>query len=123
MKKILLMLAMILPMITFIACSNDDKEQEVKIPITLNELQGSWHNSSYGIYRHITFEEDSYSYYIMSDDEITHREYGTYTINGINITFTSKGEMSKLDNCEIYWEDDYKNYLHIYPIGTFIRAD
>ena len=126
MNKLLLMLAVILPVFIFSGCSNDEEtnEQETKIEVTQNEIQGSWHSLSYS-YNHIYFDGNEYSYNIMdaNGDEITHRENGTYTINGIDIVFSSEDGSSKLGNCEIYWEDDTKNYLHIYPVGSFMKAD
>ena len=119
------MLALILPVFIFSGCSDEEEtnEQETKIEVTQNEIQGSWHNSSYSVYHHITFEGNEYSYDIMDSEEINHRENGTYTINGIDIVFNSEDGNSKLGNCEIYWEDETKNYLHIYPVGSFMKAD
>lgn len=126
MKKMLIMLPILAVLFVFSGCSNDDGEnQETKIEVTQNEIQGSWHNSSYSSYRHITFDGNNYSYNIMDVDtkELTHREYGVYTIDGINVIFSAEGEETKLCNCEIYWEDGSKNHLHIYPVGSFIKAD
>lgn len=126
MGKGLFMLPMLATLFVLTGCSNDDgEEQEAKIEVMKNEIQGSWHNSSYSLYRHITFEGNNYSYDIMdiNEDEFTHREHGIYTINGINIIFVAEEKNTKLGSCEIYWDNESKNYLHIYPIGLFIKAN
>lgn len=126
MKKMLFALPILSVFFAFSGCSNDDGEnQGTKIEVTQNEIQGSWHNSSYSSYRHIIFDGNNYSYNIMDVDteELTRREHGVYTIDGINITFSAEGEDSKLGVCEIYWENESRSHLHIYPIGSFIKAD
>lgn len=40
----------------------------------------------------------------VDTEELTRREHGVYTMDGINITFYAEGEDSKLGVCEIYWE-------------------
>lgn len=126
MRKVLFLITAIISIAMFIGCSDSDKEeQETKIEVAQNEIQGTWHTSSYGSYKHITFNGDNYSYGIMdvNNEEITHTEHGSYTINGINVLFTSDGGETKLGSCEMYWEDESKNYLHIYPVGSFTKAD
>lgn len=126
MKKVLFILPLLAVLFIISGCSNNDREdQDNKIEVTQDEIQGSWHNSFYSSYRHITFEGNKYSYNIMDVDteELTHREHGVYTIDGFNVIFVAEGEDTKLGDCEIYWENESRNYLHIYPIGEFIKAD
>lgn len=125
MKKFLYLLMVAMFAIMLPSCGGDDDEPEAKIEVTQSEIQGSWHNSVYGTYHRITFDGSKYSYSQMNvkTSRIEYRENGTYSINGLNIVFMATTNESKLGECEIYWESTYKNQLHIWPIGSYVRAD
>lgn len=126
MKRNLLYL-MMMAMLTFAlpSCGNDDDEPDSRIKVSQTEIQGTWYNLAYKTYHRFSFTGNDYFYLRMDSktQDITYMESGTYTLNGIDITFKSSKGDSKLGKCEIYWETSAKNQLHIYPIGTYIKVD
>lgn len=112
----------------FQSCGNDDDEPDAKIKVTQSEIQGTWHNAAYGTYHHMTFDSNEYSYSRMDvrTNNIEYMEYGTYILNGTEISFKSSVGSSQIGGtgeCEIYWENGNKSQLHIYPLGTFEKAN
>ena len=131
MKQFLkLTIALILGMVAlgFQSCGSDDDEPDAKIKVTQTEIQGKWHNATYGSYHHFTFDGNKYSYSRMDvrTSNIEYMEAGTYTLSGTEISFKSSIGSSQIGGtgeCEIYWENGNKSQLHIYPLGAFDRAD
>lgn len=112
----------------FQSCGSDDDEPDAKIKVTQSEIQGTWHNAAYGTYHHMTFDGNEYSYSRMDvrTSNIEYMEYGTYTLSGTEISFKSSVGSSQIGGtgeCEIYWENSNKSQLHIYPLGTFDKAN
>lgn len=103
------------------ACGSDSDDEPEQITVTKSEIQGVWVNTSTGYYRRLTIDGSDYSYYIK---DMSSRDYstesGTYTLDGVNIHFTSSKGKSDLGDCTIYWESESKNTLHIWPIGSFM---
>ncbi len=112
----------------FQSCGSDDDEPDVKIKVTQSEIQGSWHTSNYGMYHRFKFSGSEYSYSRMDarTNQIEYMENGSYNIVGYDITFHSKSGSSQIGGtgeCEIYWESNLKNQLHIYPLGTYTKSE
>ncbi len=112
----------------FQSCGSDDDEPDAKIKVTQSEIQGSWHTSNYGTYHRFKFEGNEYSYSRMDARtyQIEYMENGTYAISGYDITFHSRIGSSQIGGtgeCEIYWENNLKNQLKIYPMGTYTKSE
>lgn len=121
--KIMLTLMIGVFMFGLQSCSDKD-EPEAKIAVTKSEIQGTWHTSAYGQYHLFSFEGNNYVYNRMNikTSNIEVRESGTYSLNGLTITFRPNTGTSKLGECDIYWENNMKSLLHIYPMGTYSKA-
>ena len=125
MKKEIVMLALMLPMV-FVSCSDDEEPSErIKIAVSQDEIQGTWGTENYTGYLYLFFTGNSYTYRILEpgDKYFSHTERGTYTIEGFDITFHRDSGESELREQEIYWEDNHGNYLRLSSIGTFLRIN
>lgn len=123
--KLTIALIMGIVAVGFQSCGGDDDEPEARIKVTQSEIQGKWHMTAYGTYHRFTFDGNEYSYSRMNNktSKIEYMENGTYTISGYSIVFKSTIGTSQLGDCEIYWDNNLKNSLHIYPLGSYIKTN
>lgn len=124
MNKLLLLL-IVLPSF-FLSCSSDDNEDDSKIPVAEHEIQGTWINTQNGYLYRFNFTNNKYNFTLMkiSDKQIEKLENGSFTINSIEINMvTDKGEVSLYDGSTVYWDNDLKNVLYFWPLGTFQRGE
>ncbi len=111
--------------LSFTACSDDD-DDEVKIPATVEEIQGTWLNSSNGVIRQYTFSGNDYILLFTStdvSDSKIKREMGTFVLNGTTMTtIMTSGTDLTCGELEVYWTSSLKNVLHIWPMGDFYKS-
>ena len=115
MKKLLLLLSLTL----FLAsCSDDNDKKDDKIPVTVDEIQGTWASAKNRNFYQVSFTGNKYVIVIMDSRGKTSREYGTFSINKLTTSMTTdEGKESLYNGGEIYWETHSKNILHLWSLG------
>ncbi len=126
MRHYLLSIVTMLAMLSISACSESSMSPEEPSYIEVaktSDIQGVWHNSSYGTYRSVTFKEDHYTIRFMDEktNKITDSENGIFVLDETTMTLKSASGESKFNPLEIYWEDKLHTQLKIYPLGSFVR--
>lgn len=101
---------------------------EVEIGASDKDIQGNWKTTAFGTNHSLTFHNGEYAYIRtrVKKKEIYYVEYGTYKIDGENITFTPlEGESSVGGNgqCKCHWENPEKTRLHLWPAGSYEKAE
>lgn len=127
MKHILHLIVITMAMFLFSACSESNYEPEMPSYIETakaEDIQGSWHNSSYGTYRSVTFNDNKYTIRFMDEasNRITDSETGRFMLDGEDMTLEATNGESKFSPLKVYWEDGNHTQLKIYPLGSFLRS-
>lgn len=129
MKKLLLLLALLMP-VCFSSCGSDEKDEPeaVKIPVTSAEIQGHW-IKIYGTTAYfISFLGDDFSLFMMNVNtkEVYNRQFAKFSIEGTTLKLSNIKAFDTVyvtDGCDIYWVDENKNQLFIGMLQEFYRQD
>lgn len=127
-KYLFILLAMLTMSVSLSSCGSDDDdsyETPTRITPTITEIQGTWgFESQFNYYYSFTFEGNKFTFaiYDTTRKEIDEYAGGTYTISGGKLCLTRTYGDSKFHTDEIYWTSSSKSYLHIEPLGDFIKV-
>lgn len=126
MKKLLLFLALLMP-VCFTSCGDDDEPEAVKIPVTSAEIQGDWAKTYRNNAYFVSFRGDDFSLLVMDMDtkEITNRQFAKFRIEGTTLRLTDiKVDDIEFitDGCDIYWYDEHKIMLFVGMLQGFYRT-
>ena len=115
MKRILCLMAIVLPMLILSSCGGDDEEPEVKIYADMNEIQGSWVGLLSGIgYTFQFYEDGKYFYMSMRGKDVVHQSWGTYSIVSHKFEFNAtKGDDVPWNGEEVTWTNKDKKILQV----------
>lgn len=128
MKKLLLLLALLMP-VCFSSCGSDEKDEPeaVKIPVTSAEIQGMWAKTHLNNAYFVSFHGDDFSLLVMDmkTKEITNRQFAKFRIEGTTLRLTDiKVDDIEFitDGCDIYWYDEHKIMLFVGMLQGFYRT-
>lgn len=126
MKKLLLFLALLMPM-CFTSCGDDDEPEAVKIPVTSAEIQGNWAKTYGKTFYYVSFSGDDFSLLMMdiNTKEIFNKQFAKFRIDGttLRLTDATAHDIEYItDGCDIYWTDKNKVQLFIGNLQEFYRV-
>lgn len=128
-KYLFILLAMLTMSVSLSSCGSDDDDDIYETPTiivpTITEIQGTWgFESQSNYYYSFTFTDNKFTFGIYNTKLEKLKEYagGTFTITDGKLCLKRSYGDSMFTAGAIYWTSSSKSYLHIEPLGDFIKV-